>query len=563
MKKRLLALLTLCFVLGGTCGCDLASILGGKNSADDASSITSDADELKFENLLDAQAEKTLAVGQTVSYTVNKELGDRNYMKVEFTSDVNLYGEFIYCDLADTSKVVSECFFLEAGETEFKQFLDAYRPNGIGLFEKRLQSVTLQNVGESAGAVTLKGVSVSDRDIPEGQGELFLEKNSLKVGIDLALGGSITYVSRTDYAGQTVDEILDKDGNVKYGIDMKSEAGAELLSSEVNLVAIYDPGRQIQQSYYAEVGGTDDKATGANGYQRGWCYTDSSEGDWWSYNPVQAGDCADNPSQLIDYEITDNQIYVKARPMDWGKGWKDAWAGKYEKKAAELGGIDKLGLVKGGVTTKSYVENWYAIKGGALYVDNQFIDWNGFTDMENVTARNNEIPAFFPTHTLHTFVTYTGMGPWGGDEVGLFRSKNPQKGASQQLCGTENWFAWVNEQNFGMGLYVPNIDYYAYSKIAPSAHKDATLNAGARTCPMVMDPYLLQNKPLPESNYTSCYVFNACYTAPVVAWTMQEYKTMKYQYVLAVDYLTVMRSKFYDVHDSGEITNETLDAWRK
>ena len=527
-------------------------------------SVKEETTENQFEQLLDAQAAKTVALGETVSYTVNRDLNDRNYMKLVFNSDMNLYGEFVYSDLADATKVVKEPFFLEAAETEFKQFLDAYRPNGIGLFEKRLQSITLKNVGNAVGTVTLQEVSVSDRDVPETECEIYIEKNGLKIGADLALGGSLTFVARTEYQGETVDEIIDANGNVKYGVNAKSEEGATLISSEANLITIYDPGRQIQQSYYAEVGGTDAQKTGANGYDRGWCYTDSSEGDWWSYNPVQAGDCADNPAQLIDYEITNGQIYVKARPMDWGKGWKDEWAGKYEQKAQELGSIEALGLVKGGVTTKSYVENWYTIRGGMLYVDNEFIDWNGFTDMDTVKARSCEIPAFFPVHTLHTFVTYTGLGPWGGDTVGLFRHKNPDSHAAggQQQIGSEDWFAWVNDDDFGMGLYVPNTDYYAYSKINTSASIDNPKNMGARTCPTVSDPALLKNKPKPTSNYTACYVFNACYTAPVVLMTMREYETMRYQYVLVVDQLNNMRDKFYDLHESNLITNETLDAWR-
>ena len=411
----------------------------------------------------------------------------------------------------------------------------------------------------------MNAVSVADRDVPEVECEIYLERGGLKVGVDLALGGSLTFVARTDYKGQTVDEILTKDGEIKYGINAKAEAGAELISSEANLVAIYDPGRQIQQSYYAEVGGTDDKATGANGYQRGFCFTDSSEGDWWSYNPVQAGDCADNPAQLIDYEVKNNEIYIKARPLDWGKGYANKWAGQYEKKARELGiTVDDLGLVKGGVTAKSYMENWYTIKGDMLYVDNGFICWEDFTDMENILTRPNEMPAFFPTHTLNTFVTYTGLKPWGGDTISLFRRTNPPahsvSGNSQK--GAEDWFAWVNEEDFGMGLYVPNVDYYSYSKINASNSKDSPHNVGAFTCPTVSTPALMRNKHVPTSDYTSCYVFNASYTASVVKGRMKVYTPTSYQYVLAVDKLENMRSNFYAIHESGLITNQSFDVWR-
>lgn len=565
MNKKLLAWLTLACMSVSLCGCNPTTNSDSGNSNSSSESTQSVTDENVFATLLEDNATKTISLEDTHDHLVQKDLGDRNYIKIEYESDVNLYGEFVYSDLANPTKKVSEPFFLEAGETVFKQFLDAYRPNGVGLFEKHLEKITIKNVGTKAGNYHLKNVAVSGRDIPEYDCEVYLEKNGLKIGADLALGGSLTFVGRTEYQGETVDEIIDKDGNIKYGVNAKSQAGATHLSSEVNLVTIFDVGRQIQQSYYAEVGGTDAQKTGANGYDRGWCYTDSSEGDWWSYNPVQAGDCADNPAQLIDYEISNGEIYIKARPMDWGKAWKEEWSAKYEKKAQELGSIEALGLVKGGVTTKAYVENWYKIKGGMLYVDNEFIDWNGFTDMDSIPYRNQEIPAFFPVHTLHTFVTYTGSRPWGGDTMGLLINDDVQPRSAtsgQREVGSEDWFAWVNDDLFGMGLYVPNVDYYVYSKITPSESINAPNNLGAYTCPTVSSPDLMKNKAQPTSNYTSCYVRNACYTAPVVGATMREYVTMRYQYVLAIDQLDTMRSNFYDLHESNMITNDSFDAWR-
>ena len=75
-------------------------------------------------------------------------------------------------------------------------------------------------------------------------------------------------------------------------------------------------------------------------------------------------------------------------------------------------------------------------------------------------------------------------------------------------------------------------------------------------------PELMKNKAQPTSNYTSCYVFNACYTAPVVTGRMKTFTPMGYQYVLAVDQLDTMRSNFYDIHHSNLITNDSLDVWR-
>ena len=206
-KKRLLAILTLCSMLSGT-GCDFSALLGGGGSEAPTSSTSEVTGEVKFQTLLDAQAKKSLAVGETVSFTVDQALGAKNYMRLAYNANVNLYGEFIYSDLEDPTKVVEECFYLEAADTEFKQFLDAYRPNGVGLFDKHLKSIKLTNVDAKAGEVVLKEVAVADRDIPEVECEVYLNRGGLKVGVDLALGGSLTFIARTDFNGQTVDEIV-------------------------------------------------------------------------------------------------------------------------------------------------------------------------------------------------------------------------------------------------------------------------------------------------------------------------------------------------------------------
>ena len=154
MKKKFLAMLTLCCMMGGV-GCDISALLGGGNVGNSNEPTSEATGELQFKNILGAQAKKSLAVGETFTITVDQDLGERNYVKLNYKADVNLYGEFVYSDLKDPTKVVQECFYLEAADTEFKQFLDAYRPNGIGLFDKHLKSITLKNVDTKAGGVTI------------------------------------------------------------------------------------------------------------------------------------------------------------------------------------------------------------------------------------------------------------------------------------------------------------------------------------------------------------------------------------------------------------------------
>ena len=76
------------------------------------------------------------------------------------------------------------------------------------------------------------------------------------------------------------------------------------------------------------------------------------------------------------------------------------------------------------------------------------------------------------------------------------------------------------------------------------------------------DKALLSNKPYPSSDYTSAYVFNLSYTAPVVMWTMKTYKKMQYSYAISVDYVSVMRQQFKALYEDGGMQNEMFDEWK-
>jgi hypothetical protein len=101
----------------------------------------------------------------------------------------------------------------------------------------------------------------------------YLDNGTIKIGIDLAMGGSITYLS--------------------------------LSGTNDNLVNNYDLGRQIQQSYYS----------GPYPYNP----NNSVHPSWtnWPWNPIQSGDVYNNRSSIITYTNDGQRLYVKSRPMQW------------------------------------------------------------------------------------------------------------------------------------------------------------------------------------------------------------------------------------------------------
>ena len=535
MKKKLSIFLAALTALGCMSACGGSSGSGGK-----------DTDHVAV--LVDAQSSKTLASEETISFDINKDISGKDYVSMSLETDVPLLGKYVYSNVDNPSEVVEEEFFIEAGMTEFSQFLDSFRLNAHGNFKKKMQKITFTNKASVAGDVQIKKVDVSDREFPEYEREVYVEKDSIRVGADLATGGTLTHLVRTDYYGETVDEVIDGEGNIVVGVSAKDDASIERhLSSEVNLINIFDAGRQFQQSYYANVGGTMQATNGENGYTRAKCTTADPLGYYWPYNPVQGGDVNSNPSQIIDFKISSNEIYVKVRAMDWAKG-------------TVKGNDRQENTVEGGVTTKSYMENWYTIEDGMVYVTNRFIDWNGFEGMESVPKHSNELPAAYVVHSLHNYVCYTGMHPWTNGELEWQPSLGSwAEKAHVNSVHPEDWFAWVNDDGFGVGVYIPNTVSYASGRSRPSSNKEVNINSDAYQSPLTNE--YKYNKPEATSPYTSCYVRNTDYTAPVVSWTMRTYEPMSYQYVISVDYIPVMRAQFKAIFDSKTVTNESLDAW--
>ncbi|MGH2643597.1 MAG: hypothetical protein ACRDE2_06595, partial [Chitinophagaceae bacterium] len=103
---------------------------------------------------------------------------------------------------------------------------------------------------------------------------IYLENNEIRVGVNLDLGGSITYLSPS--------------------------------SKDENLINNFDRGRQVQMSFYG----------GPNPYMP----DGQQPNPFWKmlgWNPIQSGDYAGNRSKVIDYKQSSTEIYVKCIPMQW------------------------------------------------------------------------------------------------------------------------------------------------------------------------------------------------------------------------------------------------------
>ena len=290
----------------------------------------------------------------------------------------------------------------------------------------------------------------------------FIETLRYKLGIRLGWGGGINY------------------------IEDKNDESSRLE----NLVNQADTGRLIQQSYY--------------GVQQNSEYTPGHfNGSTWAYNPVQGGDKEQNHSRIIDIVVTDRSVYVKAQPQDWAKDNE---------------------------ITPSYMENTYTVYSDHIQVDNRFVDFSGWTHR----YAHQELPAFYTVSYLSRFTLYNGAKPWTNDTMSYRDDLNFWGDSTYyndctfliKNSNTETWCAWTNpKEDFGIGLYVPNVD---------------SLLAGR---------HAFNNSPRPEDS--------ACnYVAPVNTMILKSFEALDYSYLIATGSVEEIRATFMENKDFA--TNETL-----
>ena len=497
-----------------------------------------------------------LAGGATTTITINKDLGTAGYLRFTYQSTANLYGTIYY---TYNEIEYSENFYLSKDDVQFEQFLDNYRVNGVlgtsTPVSKTLTKITFKNLGDEAATFLLNKLEVSDREF-KNDNMIYTDNGKVKIGVDLNQGGTLTWLQ--DLVHNPIEYTSNR--TLKITPQDKYSSGSNAIT-DVNLVNIYDLGRQMQQSYYIDVLDTIDGH--GTPYIRG-SYNDNTN---WPYNPVQAGDQYEHQSQIIDYRVIDGKmIYVKVRAMDWAD--PDNVAGNSASAEPKS---------QKGTTTKSYMESWYRLEDDMLYVDNAFTDWSGWTQVGE--PYNQELPAFYTAAALNYFVSEKDTvaktyGNWGVD--GNFYRKEGSE--------VSDWYAWVNGNDnkaYGLGIYIPNATgctagRYRYtskysswlfsdSSTSMSATDTASSNKGAGKASIfdvsagnggTIGDYLNA-----KTDYQNCYLANTSYIAPTIAAILKEYRTYSYTYVLHANELNEMKSSFAELEAAGTVTNQQLSIW--
>jgi autotransporter-associated beta strand protein len=248
-----------------------------------------------------------------------------------------------------------------------------------------------------------------------------------KTVIGLALF-SVLFLTGPLKAQNYAESSLDN-GIIKVGINTNAFGGAITYLSEsgsgYNLINNYDRGRQVQQSYYAG-DMLDRRAAGQH-----------SQWSPWSWNPIQVGDVYGYSSKVLVHSNNGSQIYVKTQPLLWDM-------------SNEL--------------AQCYFETWIRLDGIKVVVSNKLTAFRTDSIWTAVVARHQELPAVYTIADLMHMYTYEGYesftdGPLqklvdNGRQVPTgYTAGPPWFYWGTNGIPTEKWAAFVNNSNWGMGVY--------------------------------------------------------------------------------------------------------------
>ena len=384
-----------------------------------------------------------------VTYNVFRNIGSKNYVKFDIQTDVDLVGYIHYYNIENDTETNSEKFFIKANSTEFTTFLDAFRVGAQGAYKKVITTITFQGVDDTKeGHFTFKSLGVSDRTI-ETRDEWYISNGDMILGTSPFYGGCITYLEKLD---QDVYEYMDFDGNIVIDRYVDPDYDAmEVVSDRVNLINIYDLGREVQPSYYSRV-------AEIHGYTPD--YDPSKPETYYQglgggvlYNPIQCGDFGGHTPQIIDYIWKEDYLYVIMKAQEW--------------------------FFYTNIQANGYIEVTYYFdkETGALLVDNAYTDFSCFIGEWNIQLNDQETPATYFSYPLNYFYCETKQGDIFDDNVS---DQNGHNQAKTSLKGTvsspdyfyaiknkqmkNEWCAFVNANKFGVGIYMPNADQYIASR---------------------------------------------------------------------------------------------------
>lgn len=206
--------------------------------------------------------------------------------------------------------------------------------------------------------------------------------------------------------GFAADWLYLDNGQVRLGVDRAAGASIGFFGESAtgrNLLNHHDKGRFIQQSYYGVQDGSD------------W------NGKAWRWNPVQGGGWRGEPARTLAFTNTATSLYAKTLPKHWATG-------------ANLPEV--------------VMEEWIELRDRVAHLRFRMT----FTGATNHPPAHQELPAVFVDFALTNLIYYKGNAPWTG---GALTRRVPGWPNEYDKGLTENWAAYVDACDWGLGVFVP------------------------------------------------------------------------------------------------------------
>ena len=482
-------------------------------------------------------------VNNTYTLTSTLNTGDFNYYTLTYYSDAYVKGIITYSDGE------SEEFFLEpstnfaSANGEFSSYIDGYLEKVINaksqtvsvnsITRSGIKSISFTLLDNKTGTFDLLSVETTKKSVNTSETVKYFNNDRYKVGIDILNGGAVTYLevlnsnivarvyNTTDAYGNATTET-----RVDYAD--KLPGGYISENKNVNLINYYDNGRELQQSYYG---------TGEKPYEQG--YYNRAD---WNYNPVQAGNVINEASKVIDYEITDDYIYIKARPLDWAK-WSDDFANKSSSDAYDPIYGDEY-------VTDTYIEAKYVFEDGLVKTYCRMVDYSGYPSAQTT----QELPAFYTIEPLNHYV-YNDVSEdeawktknlkyeeepefWGVAQS--YRDAHYKNGFSANVDCQEHWAAFTASEDadsFGIGLYSPEVTNFFYGVYPQKYAETATFEQ----TDILNYRHAQTNNPASEDD--------SSYIAPIGVRTFESFKPTEYAFYISTGTVDQIRNSFGVVDD--------------
>ena len=274
------------------------------------------------------------------------------------------------------------------------------------------------------------------------------------------------------------DNIFLDNGSIKVGFNMSRGSCIFYISesnSSTNMINSYDTGRFIQQSYYGNPDGSAWPGAGPNGTAKPW-----------AWNPVQGGSHDNQVSKINKWGQSQYCFRSSVTPRNWAS-------------TALLPEVE--------------MEQTVCLLRGTLVHCNFMMKYNGTV---HHASKDHELPAMFVDWSFPNLMAYKGNAPWTSKPLSNISPPTNQgqdiKNFYHEDLG-ERWIAWVNDKNYGIGIYFPHT------------------------------PRITCYKYYVPGNHAASY----CYVAPLMNSGLAPNQKLEYDVYLMIGELDIIRSVFSSI----------------